>query len=197
MLSPTTAPNRPEAPEEAPDQPVLLMLGGAFAASFAFALMLVFGYRGWYRGEISPDLTALIVSLLFCVFAGGVVAFSYAYERRDWAKALRRAIGICLAGVVVLGVVAVVLALLSKSKGSSSRSSSSRSDDSLDLRPLISGVGSLLGEELETKFEKAAAEVETTEPDRFEITCSACGGRFTPVPPLATCPTCGQAALGA
>ena len=192
---------------ERPDErPFTYLASGALLALVSAALIVYVVYHGWLAQDIAKDWAYAGIGFPFLAYAAGVFLFSYGWERRDAARALRLTAIVCVLSVVAIFAAIIILAALAKSKGSaasaagSAAASTDSEDGSILPVPLVRAVGSILGDELEARAysDGAGGSVDDAAPleERpFTIRCLRCGSRFAPVPPRAVCPDCGEAAL--
>jgi hypothetical protein len=113
-------------------RPQLLLWTGGPLAVAALAIIVYVAYQTWYASELETGTAYPVLGALAFVYTGAVFAFSYAYERKDTARALKTTaiiVGVTLALVVILAVAFVLAAASSKKSSSSSSSKQSSSDN--------------------------------------------------------------------
>lgn len=188
--------------EAQPGRPLdVLMTGGAVAMG-ALAAVLAIVYRTWYLHEMDEDLAILVSGFLFFVYTAGIYVFCYGWERGDVAKAVRMTVIVVLLSAVAVLVAGLALAILSRTKGGGGSASSAGGGGSgvMNLAVPMRVIGSYL-EDGTLRLDDDGGDREgpaQSEPHPSELqtlTCERCSQIFIPLPPKATCPDCGWAAV--
>lgn len=186
--------------EGRPDRPLDLLITGGALALGALAGVLAIVYRTWYLYEMDADLATLVCGFLFFVYTGGVYIFCHGWERGDVGKAVRMTVIVVLLSAVAVLVAALALAIFSKTKGGGGSASSAGGGGSggMDLAVPLRVIGSYLEDgtvRLDDGPREEPAQSEPAQSELQTVTCERCSQRFIPLPPKATCPDCGWAAV--
>jgi len=181
--------------EAQPGRPLdMLMTGGAVAMG-ALAAVLAIVYRTWYLHEMDEDLAILVSGFLFFVYTAGIYVFCYGWERGDVAKAVRMTVIVVLLSAVAVLVAALALAILSRTKGGagSAAGAAGGGGEGMNLAVPLRVIGSYLDDGT-VRLDDGERE-EREESELRTVACERCSQRFIPLPPKATCPDCGWAAV--
>lgn len=181
------------------DRPLELLLAGGALALGTLASVVAIAYKAWYSHDIAANTAILVAGLLFFIYAAGVYVFCYGWTRYDTAKAVRlTTVIVVLTGASVL-IIGVGLALLAKARGPGQGGGAAKAGRG-GLRANLAGAFRAFGsyvEEGELPAEEDGPPDDAAGSDLFTIACRGCGERYIPLPPTATCPSCGWTGVSA
>jgi hypothetical protein len=164
------------------ERPLLCLVGGGFLILVSAALIAFITYHAVYLHKSGESGTFFWLGMAFFPYTVGAFVFSLGYELNDTGRALRLTLVILVTSVVFVGIACVALILLTRADAASSAFSGNRGRSAFGL---IAGIG-------EEDSPQGEGDAST---DMFTVTCDRCGERFMPLPPQATCPSCGWQAV--
>ena len=191
--------------ESLPGKPLHILIPGGLIALAALAVILIVGYKTWFKGELDQSTGLVLIALLAPFYVGGVFLFSYGYELYNVPRALRLTAIIVFLTFAAVVIVAVLFFVFGSGKGpseSSSERKSSSGKPKVQARPTSSsGVGIpnlgplvILGGPGQTRevTREVTKEVEVPVAPRA-IDCPYCGRSYVPADQNYACPACGAA----
>ncbi len=190
--------------ESLPGKPLHILIPGGLIALAALAVIVVVGYKTWFKGELDQSTGLVLIGLLAPFYVGGVFLFSYGYELYNIPRALRLTAIIVFLTFAAVVIVAVLFFVLGSGKGlpesSSKKKSSGKSQaQTRPTSPGGSGIPNLgplvvLGGPGRTRevTREVVKEVEVPVAPR-SIDCPYCGRSYVPADQNYACPACGAA----
>ena len=190
--------------EGLPGKPLHILIPGGLVALAALAVIVVVGYKTWFKGELDQSTGLVLIGLLAPFYIGGVFLFSYGYELYNIPRALRLTAIIVFLTFAAVVIVAVLFFVLGSGKGLPESSSKKKSSGKpqAQTRPSSSGgsgipnLGPLvvLGGPGRTRevTREVVKEVEVPVAPR-SIDCPYCGRSYVPADQNYACPACGAA----
>ncbi|HKG53164.1 MAG TPA: hypothetical protein VKB04_02805 [Anaerolineales bacterium] len=190
--------------EGLPGKPLHILIPGGLVALAALAVIVVVGYKTWFKGELDQSTGLVLIGLLAPFYIGGVFLFSYGYELYNIPRALRLTAIIVFLTFAAVVIVAVLFFVLGSGKGlpessskkkssgkpqAQTRSSSSGGSGIPNLGPLVVLGGPGRTREVTREVVK---EVEVPVAPR-SIDCPYCGRSYVPADQNYACPACGAA----
>lgn len=190
--------------EGLPGKPLHILIPGGLVALAALAVIVVVGYKTWFKGELDQSSGLVLIGLLAPFYLGGVFLFSYGYELYNIPRAIRLTAIIVFLTFAAVVIVAVLFFVLGSGKGLPESSSKKKSSGKpqAQTRPSSSGgsgipnLGPLvvLGGPGRTRevTREVVKEVEVPVAPR-SIDCPYCGRSYVPADQNYACPACGAA----
>jgi len=190
--------------EGLPGKPLHILIPGGLVALAALAVIVVVGYKTWFKGELDQSTGLVLIGLLAPFYIGGVFLFSYGYELYNIPRAIRLTAIIVFLTFAAVVIVAVLFFVLGSGKGLPESSSKKKSSGKpqAQTRPSSSGgsgipnLGPLvvLGGPGRTRevTREVVKEVEVPVAPR-SIDCPYCGRSYVPADQNYACPACGAA----
>jgi len=190
--------------EGLPGKPLHILIPGGLVALAALAVIVVVGYKTWFKGELDQSTGLVLIGLLAPFYIGGVFLFSYGYELYNIPRAIRLTAIIVFLTFAAVVIVAVLFFVLGSGEGLPESSSKKKSSGKpqAQTRPSSSGgsgipnLGPLvvLGGPGRTRevTREVVKEVEVPVAPR-SIDCPYCGRSYVPADQNYACPACGAA----
>ena len=190
--------------EGLPGKPLHILIPGGLVALAALAVIVVVGYKTWFKGELDQSTGLVLIGLLAPFYIGGVFLFSYGYELYNIPRAIRLTAIIVFLTFAAVVIVAVLFFVLGSGKGLPESSSKRKSSGKPQAQTRSSSLGGsgipnlgplvVLGGPGRTRevTREVVKEVEVPVAPR-SIDCPYCGRSYVPADQNYACPACGAA----
>ena len=167
--------------EEGGERSWACLLGGGALVLVSAALIGFIAYQSVYLHKSGESGAMFWLGLAFFPYATGVFIFSLGYELNDSSRALKLTLVILVFSVVVVALAAFALVFMSEGAAEATAGAGG-AQRARTVTALASEFGP---ESAEDEFKS----------QMFTVQCARCGELFAPLPPQATCPSCGWEAL--
>ena len=108
LIPPGRRARRKAERREKPGRPPHLLIPGGLLAVGAFGAILHVAYAVWIAESMETALGIGFILVLLFPYFGGLLMFSYGFERFDWKRAIRRGL---ITGLIGLGVIVMCLTI--------------------------------------------------------------------------------------